>query len=60
MFKVKHIAKGKTSFDGTMELDEVLKLNGMERLIMYLLSKNESFYLIMGLGGEEWNIVYTV
>lgn len=60
MFKVKHTAKGVTSFDGTMELEEILKLNGMARLIMYLLSKNESFYLIMGLGGEEWTINFTV
>lgn len=60
MFKVKHTAKGVTSFEGTMELEEVLKLNGMERLITYLLSKNENFYLITGLGGEEWTIFYTV
>lgn len=60
MFKVKHAKNNVTSFDGTMELEEVLKLNGMARLIIYLLSKNENFYLIMGLGGEEWTINFTV
>jgi len=60
MFKVKHIVKGVVTFSGTMQLEEVKKLNGMDKLILYLLSKNENFYLIMGLGGEEWNITYTV
>ena len=60
MFTVRHTVNGTTSFEGTMELEEVLKLNGMSMLIMYLLSKNENFYLIAGLGGEEWTIFFNV
>jgi hypothetical protein len=60
MFRVKHLKDGKLSFDGTMNTEDVKKLNGMDKLITYLLTKNESFYLIMGLGNEEWNIFYTI
>ena len=60
MFKVKHLRNEVVIFEGYMELEDVLKLNRMDKLIFYLLSKNENFFLIIGLGNEEWNIVYAV
>jgi hypothetical protein len=62
MFKVKHKKNDVVTFEGTMELEEVLKLKAMDKLIKHLLSLNENFYLIIGVEGsigEEWNIIYT-
>jgi hypothetical protein len=33
MFRVKHLKDGKLSFDGTMNTEDVKKLNGMDKLI---------------------------
>jgi hypothetical protein len=63
MFKVKHKKHDVVTFEGIMELEEVLKLKAMDKLIKHLLSLNENFYLIVGVEGacdEEWNIFYTV
>jgi len=63
MFKVKHRKHNVVTFEGTMELEEVLKLKAMDKLIKHLLSLNENFYLFIGVEGacgEEWNITYTV